>query len=72
MDETKVRQESEQVYETLKHSGRCNFSSLCSMCQMDNQSICNALILLCRQDKVRQEWDDEGIWYSILTNNRCL
>lgn len=68
MGKTK-KQEYEQVYEALKYSGHCNFENLCSICQLDNQAIYNALVFLCRKDKVRQEWSDDGVWYSILTND---
>lgn len=72
MNKANLNQESERVYKTVERLGRCKFASLCSICQLDNQSIYSALVLLCRQDKVRQEWDDNGVWYSIVENNKGI
>lgn len=65
MDQNNAKQEREQVYGVIKHLGRCQFTELSSICQLSNQSVYRALLFLCRHDKIRQEWNEDGIWYCI-------
>ena len=69
MDKATIKQNGERVYEAMAREGRCKFSDFRSLCHLDNEAIYSALIFLCREERVQQEWDNDGAWYSIKTNN---
>ena len=65
MDKAKVKQDGERIYDVLAHAERCKFDELRAICHLNNQETYNALIFLCRNERVQQTWDDGEAWYSI-------
>lgn len=64
-DKKRVKQNSENVYQAISHLLRCKFIDLQVECKLESTELYMALIYLLQQERIRQEWTQDGIYYCI-------